>query len=389
MSYIIGYARTPIGAFGKSLANITAVQLGTVATIEAIKRAKINPGQVEEAFYGNVLQANLGQAPCRQVCIHSKIPNSVICTTVNKVCASALKSIMLGSGLIQLGQRNCVLAGGMESMSRAPYLLADQRFGSKFGGVKAIDSLEQDGLFDVYDKSIMGMCVEKLAKEFKLTRAEMDDFAEQSHLKCRAADKAGLWKREITPVMIKGKKGDEPMLKDEAWNGVNLEKLRTLKPAFSKDGVLTAGSSSPISDGAASLILASKKFIDENGIKPIAKIMSYADHAMDPYKFPIAPADAVKKAVALADLKMDDIDAFELNEAFALVGVMVPRLLKINPAKVNKYGGALALGHPLGCSGARIVCTLLNVLENEGLKFGAVGICNGGGGASAMVVKKL
>ncbi|MEI8074115.1 MAG: acetyl-CoA C-acyltransferase [Bacteroidota bacterium] len=386
--YIVSAVRTPIGSFGGSLKDFSATQLGAIAIKAAVERAGIQPSDVQEVFMGSVIQANLGQAPARQASKFAGLPDSVICTTVNKVCASGMKSIMLGAQNILLGDADIVVVGGMESMSNVPYYSANMRWGNKYGNVPLVDGLAKDGLTDVYHNYAMGNSAELCAKECNITREAQDAFAIESYKRSQAAINNGFFNAEIVPVSIPQKKGD-PILfsKDEEAFNVKFDKIPELKPAFIKEGTVTAANASTMNDGAAALVLMSKEKADELGIKPLAIIRSYADAAQAPEWFTTTPSLAVPKAVEKAGLKMSDLDFVELNEAFSVVGIVNTQKMHLDPLKVNVHGGAVSLGHPLGCSGARIVVTLIHVLKQNAGKIGAAGICNGGGGASAMVIE--
>lgn len=388
MVYIVSAVRTPIGSFGGSLKDFTAPQLGAIAIKAAVERAGIQPADVQEVLMGCVIQANTGQAPARQAAKFAGLPDQVICTTVNKVCASGMKAITQAAQSILLGDADIVVAGGMESMSNVPYYNANMRWGNKYGNVNMIDGLAKDGLTDVYHNYAMGNAADLCAKECNISREEQDAFAIQSYQRSQAAWTNGAFDAEIVPVPIPQRKGD-PILfaKDEEAFNVKFDKIPELKPAFSKEGTVTAANASTMNDGAAALVLMSKAKADAMGIKPLAIIRSYADAEQAPEWFTTTPSLAVPKAVAKAGLQMSDIDFVELNEAFSVVGIVNAQKMKLDPAKVNVNGGAVSLGHPLGCSGARIIVTLINVLKQNGGKIGAAGICNGGGGASAMVVE--
>jgi acetyl-CoA C-acetyltransferase len=388
--YIIAAVRTPIGSFGGSLKNFTAPQLGAIAIKGAIAKAGIDPALVDEVLMGCVLQANTGQAPARQAAVFAGLPNSVIATTINKVCASGMKAIAQGAQAILLGDADIVVAGGMESMSNVPFYSANLRWGNKYGDVNLLDGLAKDGLTDVYHNYAMGNAAELCAKEYNISRQEQDEFAVESYKRSQAATNNGLFDAEIIPISIPQRKG-EPLLftKDEEPFNVQFDKIPSLKSAFLKDGSVTAANASTMNDGAAALVLMSKEKADELALKPIAIIRSYADAEQAPEWFTTTPSLAVPKAVAKAGLTMNEIDFVELNEAFAVVGIANTQKMKLDPAKVNVNGGAVSLGHPLGCSGARIVVTLIHVLKQQGGKIGAAGICNGGGGASAMVIENI
>jgi acetyl-CoA C-acetyltransferase len=385
--YIISAVRTPMGSFGGSLKSLSATQLGAIAIKGALQKAGIQPQQVNDVLMGCVIQANLGQAPARQAAKFAGLPNEVNCTTVNKVCASGMKAIAQAAQSILLGDADIVVAGGMESMSNVPFYSDSVRWGNKYGNVSLIDGLAKDGLTDVYDGKAMGNAAELCAKECGISREEQDAFAIESYKRSQAAWESGKFNDEVVPVEIPQRKG-EPIVfaKDEEPYNVKFDKIPALSPAFQKDGTVTAANASTMNDGAAALVLMSKEKADALGLKPIAKILSYADAEQAPEWFTTTPSLAVPKAVSKAGLKMEDIEYWELNEAFSVVGIENTKRMKLDPAKVNVHGGAVSLGHPLGCSGARIIVTLINVLKANNAKYGAAGICNGGGGASAMVI---
>jgi len=388
--YIISAVRTPIGSFGGSLKSVTATQLGSIAIKGALTKAGIEPGLVEDVLMGTVMQANLGQAPARQAAKFAGLPDHVNCTTINKVCASGMKSIALATQSILLGDANIVIAGGMESMSNVPFYTENMRWGNKYGNVQLIDGLVKDGLTDVYDGRAMGNAAELCASTCGISREEQDAFAIESYKRSQAAVNEGKFANEIVPVEILQRKG-EPLLfsKDEEPFNVKFDKIPELKGAFQKDGTVTAANASTMNDGAAVLLMMSKEKADELGLKPIAKILAYADAAQAPEWFTTSPSLAVPKAVSKAGLKMEDISYWELNEAFAVVGIENSKRMQLDPATVNVNGGAVSIGHPLGCSGARIIVTLINVLKQNNARYGAAGICNGGGGASAMVIENV
>lgn len=388
--YIVSAVRTPIGSFGGALSSVGATKLGATAVKEAVKRAGINPEQVDELFMGCVLQANLGQAPARQTAIFAGLPNTVPCTTVNKVCASGLKATMLAAQSIMLGDNDIVVSGGMENMSQTPYYLDNGRYGYKYGHGQTIDGIVKDGLTDVYHNNLMGNSAELCATKYEISREEQDAHAIDSYKRAAAAWDAGRFDAEIVPVEVVGRKGDVTLVnKDEEYKNVFFEKIPGLRPVFQKDGTVTAANASSINDGAAALVLMSADKAKELGIKPLAVIRGYADAAQEPEWFTTAPAKALPKAFAKAGVSKDDIDFFEINEAFSVVSVANNKILGLDPAKVNVNGGAVALGHPLGCSGARILVTLVHVLQQNNGRLGAAGICNGGGGASAMVIERI
>jgi len=388
--YVISAVRTPLGSFGGSLKGFSATQLGATAIKAAITKAGIKGEQVQDVLMGCVLQANLGQAPARQAAKFAGLPNEVACTTINKVCASGMKAIAQATQSILLGDADIVVAGGMESMSNVPFYNDAQRWGSKYGNTAMIDGLAKDGLTDVYDGKAMGNAAELCAKECGISREEQDAFAIESYKRSQAAWEKGLFDNEVIPVEIPQRKGDPIIFaKDEDPYNVKFDKITSLNPAFQKDGTVTAANASTMNDGAAALVLMSKEKADELGLRPIAKIIGYADAEQAPEWFTTTPSLAVPKAVAKAGLKMEDISYWELNEAFAVVGIENTKRLKLDTAKVNVHGGAVSIGHPLGCSGARIIVTLINVLKANNAKYGAAGICNGGGGASAMVIENV
>ncbi len=387
--YIVSAVRTAMGSFGGTLAGVPATKLGAAAIKGAMDKINLDPKLVTEVFMGSVLQANLGQAPARQAAKFAGLPDSVNCTTVNKVCASGMKAIMLGAQSIMLGDNDVVVAGGMENMSQVPYYLENNRWGAKYGNGAVIDGLAKDGLTDVYGNFPMGNCAELCAKEKNITREQQDAFAIESYKRSAAAWSAGKFADEIVPLIVKTKKGDVEFKEDEEYKNVNFEKIPALKPVFIKDGTVTAANASTMNDGAAAVILMSKEKADALGIKPIAKIKGFADAEQSPEWFTTTPSLAVPKAVEKAGLKMDDINYYELNEAFAVVGIANMQIMKLDAAKVNVNGGAVSLGHPLGASGARIICTLINVLKQNKGKYGVAGICNGGGGASAVVIEVM
>lgn len=388
--YIISAVRTPMGSFGGALKPLSATQLGAIVIRGAVEKAGIKPSEVNEVLMGCVMQANTGQAPARQAAKFAGLPDEVNCTTINKVCASGMKAIAQGTQSILLGDADIVIAGGMESMSNVPYYAPAMRWGNKYGDVQLIDGLAKDGLTDVYDGKAMGNAAELCAQECGISRAQQDAFAITSYQRSQAAINSGKFTDEIVPVEIPQRKG-EPLIisRDEEPFSVKFDKIASLNPAFVKDGTVTAANASTMNDGAAALVLMSKEKADELGLKPIAKIVSYADAEQAPQWFTTTPSLAVPKAVAKAGLTMEDISYWELNEAFAVVGIENTKRMKLDPEKVNVNGGAVSLGHPLGCSGARIIVTLINVLKQNNGKYGAAGICNGGGGASAMVIENL
>lgn len=388
--YIVSAVRTPIGSFGGKLAGLSATRLGAAAIKGALDKIKLDPKEVTEVLMGNVMSANLGQAPARQAAMFAGLPNTVHCTTVNKVCASGMKAIMMGAQSIMCGDNDVVVAGGMESMSNVPFYSENVRWGNKYGDVKMIDGLAKDGLTDVYNNYAMGNAAELCAKECNISREDQDAFAVESYKRSQAAWDAGKFADEVIPVEIPQRKGDPVIFKeDEEYKNVNFDKMPQLKSPFVKDGSVTAANASTMNDGAAAVVLMSKEKADKLGIKPIAIIRGYADAEQAPEWFTTTPSKAVPRAVAKAGLKMEDINYFELNEAFSVVGIANTKEMKLNPATVNVNGGAVSLGHPLGCSGARIIVTLINVLKQNNAKYGAAGICNGGGGASAVVIERV
>ncbi len=388
--YIISAVRTPLGSFGGALASVSATKLGAIAIKGALAKAGIDGKEVQEVYMGSVLQANLGQAPARQAAMFAGLPNTVQCTTINKVCASGMKAIMIGAQSIMLGDADVVVAGGMENMSQVPFYSENLRWGNKFGNVTMIDGLAKDGLLDVYHNYPMGNASDLCAKECNITREEQDAFAVESYKRSQAAWAAGKFNDEIVSVEIPQRKGDPIIMKeDEEYKNVRFDKIPELKPAFSKDGTATAANSSTMNDGAAALVLMSKEKAEKLGLKPIAILRGSADAEHAPEWFTTAPSLAVPKAVSKAGLTLGDINYFELNEAFSTVGIVNMQKMKLDASKVNVNGGAVSLGHPLGCSGARIVVTLIHVLKQNKAKYGAAGICNGGGGASAVVVENV
>ncbi len=388
--YIVSAVRTPIGSFGGALKDVPATKLGAAAIKAAVERAGITPDMVNEVLMGCVIQANLGQAPARQAAKYAGLPDSVVCTTVNKVCASGMKAIAQGAQSILLGDADIVVAGGMENMSSVPFYIENLRWGNKYGNSNLIDGLAKDGLTDCYSNSAMGNAADFCASENVISREEQDAFATESYKRSQAAWDAGKFENEIIAVEIPSKKGEAVLFNrdEEPWN-VKFDKISTLRPAFGKEGTVTAANASTMNDGAAAVVLMSKEKADELGIKPLAVLRGYADAEQEPTWFTTSPSIALPAAVQRAGLSMADIDYVELNEAFSVVGIINTKKMALDPAKVNVNGGAVSMGHPLGCSGARIIVTLVNVLtQNEG-RYGAAGICNGGGGASAMVIERL
>ncbi|KAL1827918.1 hypothetical protein ACET3Z_006330 [Daucus carota] len=389
---IVGVARTPMGDFLGSLSSLSATQLGSVAIESALKRARVDPSLVEEVFFGNVLSANLGQAPARQAALGAGIPNKVICTTINKVCSSGMKATMLAAQSIQLGANDVVVAGGMESMSNAPKYLAGSRKGSRLGHENIIDGMLKDGLWDVYNDFGMGVCAELCAEQHRVTRDEQDSYAIQSFNRGVAAQRSGAFSWEIVPVKVSGLrgKGSTVVDKDEGLGKFDASKLKKLRPSFKTNGgSVTAGNASSISDGAAALVLTSGEMARKLGLQVIAKIRGFADAAQAPELFTTAPSLAIPKAITNAGLQASEVDYYEINEAFSVVALANQKLLGISDKKLNVHGGAVSLGHPLGCSGARLLITLLGVLRQNNAKIGVAGICNGGGGASALVLELM
>ncbi|KYG76138.1 acetyl-CoA acetyltransferase [Roseivirga spongicola] len=388
--YIVSAGRTPIGSFGGKLAGFSAVQLGTFAIKGALEKAGVSASEVQEVFMGNVVSAGLGQAPARQAALAAGISNETPCTTINKVCASGMKSVMLGAQSIMLGLQDVVVAGGMESMSNIPYYIPKARYGYKYGNGELVDGLLKDGLWEAYHEFPMGNCADNTAKEMNISREEQDEYAINSYKRAAAATEAGKFKSEIIPVAIPQRKGDPIIMdEDEEYKNVFFDKIPALRPVFSKEGTVTAANASTINDGASAMVLMSKEKAEELGVKPIAKILGFADAAQEPLWFTTAPSKAIPKAMSVAGISKEDVDFYEINEAFSVVALANNKELGLDPEKVNVNGGAVALGHPLGASGNRIVTTLCNVLEQNNGKIGVAGICNGGGGASALVIEKM
>ncbi|MBR9998895.1 MAG: acetyl-CoA C-acyltransferase [Cyclobacteriaceae bacterium] len=388
--YIVSTARTPIGRFGGALSAFSAIELGAIAIRGALSKAGIAPDAVGEVFFGNVIPANLGQAPARQTAIKAGIGHQVPCTLINKVCASGMKAIMIGAQSIMLGINDLVVTGGMESMSNIPYYLPKARFGYKYGHGELIDGLQKDGLWEVYNEFAMGNCADHTAREMKISREQQDDYAIQSYRRASEATQNGNFRDEIIPVEIPQRKGESLFVEeDEEYKAVDFDKIPKLKPVFSPDGTVTAANASTINDGASALILASEAKVRELNLNPMARIRGFADAAQDPLWFTTTPALAIPKAIKMAGIDKKDVDYYEINEAFSVVAIANNQLLDLDPDRVNVYGGAVALGHPIGCSGARITTTLTSVLSNKKGRFGVAGICNGGGGASAIVIEKL
>ncbi len=388
--YIISAKRTPIGSFGGSLTSISATALGAKAIIGALSAANVMPDQVQEVFMGNVVSANLGQAPARQAALGAGLPFSVPCTTVNKVCASGMKSVMFAAQAIALGQAEIIVAGGMESMSNIPYYVPGARWGQKFGNAELVDGLTKDGLTDVYSQSAMGVSADATAEKYSITREAQDAFAIESYKRSQSATKDNRFKNEIIPVEIPQRKGPALLIdQDEECFKVDFDKIPSLKPAFGANGTVTAANASNINDGASALVLASGEAVKKYNLTPIARIVSYADAEQDPFWFTTSPTLATPKALDRAGLTKNDIDYFEVNEAFAVVPMAFEKVLDIDHQRVNVNGGACALGHPLGASGARIITTLSGVLQQNSSRYGLATICNGGGGASAIIIERV
>jgi acetyl-CoA C-acetyltransferase len=388
--YVISAVRTPIGSFGGSLSSLSAVKLGSVAFKGALEKAGVDPKLVQEVFVGNVISSGLGQAPATQVAVGAGLGYNIPCTLVNKVCASGMKAVMLGAQSIMLGQTDVVLAGGMESMSNIPYYLMKARYGYKYGNGELIDGLTFDGLTDVYNRCAMGVCADNTAKEMNISRQDQDTFAINSYKRSAAAWTAGKFKNEIVGVEITDRKGNTTVFgEDEEYKNVSFDKIPGLKPVFTKEGTVTAANASTINDGASALVLMSKEKANELGLKPIAKILGFGDAAQDPMWFTTAPSLAIPKALKHAGVDQKNVGYWEINEAFSAVAIANNIKLGLDPEKVNVNGGAVALGHPLGSSGSRIIGTLINVLKQNNSSIGVAGICNGGGGASAIVIENL
>lgn len=389
--FILAAARTPIGSFGGALSSVHAARLGAVAIKGALQKSSIEPDSVDEVYMGNVIAANLGQAPARQAAIFAGLPSSVICTTVNKVCASGMKALTFASQAIQLGDAQVVVAGGMENMSQIPYYLPKARNGYGYGHGEVLDGLLKDGLTDAYDQSAMGLCGDKTASKYTITREQQDEFAIRSYRLSAESSEKGYFENEIIPVEIPSAKGAPStfVAEDEEFKRVKFEKIPSLKPVFSPEGTVTAANASTINDGAAALVLASASAVAKSGVKPVGRIVAYADAEQDPSWFTTTPVLATHKVLKKAGLSLSDIDYFEVNEAFAVVALYYIKELGLDLQKVNVFGGAVSLGHPLGASGARIVTTLLSVLEQKKGRYGLAAICNGGGGASAVIIERL
>ena len=385
---IVSAARTPIGSFLGSLSSVTATKLGSVAIKGALDKIKLDASKVQEVYMGNVVQAGVGQAPARQAALGAGIPESVPCTTVNKGCASGMKAVINGAQAIALGDADIVVAGGMENMSLIPHYV-HMRNGQKFGPAKMEDGMQKDGLVDAYDQNAMGTCADLCATEYEFSREDQDAYAIQSYERSAKAWSEGKFANEVVPVEVPQRRGEPVVVsEDEEYKNVRMEKIPSLRPAFTKDGTVTAANASTINDGAGAVVLMSAEKAEELGLTPLATIKSYADAAQEPKWFTTAPAKALPKALDKAGITIDDVDYFELNEAFSVVGLANMKILGIDDTKTNVNGGAVSLGHPLGCSGVRILITLLSVLEQNNAKIGAAGICNGGGGASAIVVER-
>ena len=386
---IVSAVRTPMGSFGGSLSTVSATKLGATAIKGALEKINLDPNEIEEVYMGNVLQANLGQAPAKQAAIFAGISENTPCTTVNKVCASGMKAISLATQAIKCGDADVVVAGGMENMSSVPHYYS-ARNAVKLGDVKITDGMVKDGLTDVYNQVHMGVCADQCADEHHISRKDQDDFAIESYQRAAKAWTAGNFNEEIVPVAVPQRRGEDIIVsEDEEYKNVKLEKIPQLRAVFNKEGTVTAANASTLNDGASALVLMSKEKAEELHIKPIAKVVSYADAAQEPKWFTTAPAKAVPKALAKANLSTEEIDFWELNQAFSVVGLVNTKLLGLDPTKVDVNGGAVALGHPLGSSGSRIIVTLINVLKQNNGRFGAAGICNGGGGASALVIENM
>lgn len=388
--FIVSAVRTPIGSFGGVLKGFSATQLGAHAIKGALEKAGVSADQVDEVFMGNVVSANLGQAPARQAAIYAGIPDTVPCTTINKVCSSGVKSVMIGAQSIMLGMADIVVTGGMESMTNIPFYLPKARYGYGYGNGEIIDGLAKDGLIDVYNEYAMGVCADNTAAKYGFSREDQDAFAISSYKRSASATESGKFSGEIIPIAVPQRKGDPIVVaEDEEFKRVKFEKIPNLRPAFTKDGTVTAANASTINDGASSLILASEAAVKKYGLSPVARIVSFADAAHEPEWFTTAPTKAAPKALERAGLSLNEIDYFEVNEAFSVVTLAFNKMLELDPEKVNVHGGAVSLGHPLGASGARIVTTLNGVLQQHDAKYGLAAICNGGGGASAMILEKV
>ena len=388
--FILSAVRTPLGSFGRALSNLSATELGSIAIKGALEKASVDPSEVQEVLMGNVVSANLGQAPARQAALSAGIGQNVPCTTVNKVCSSGMKTVMFAAQSIMLGHNDLMVAGGMESMSNIPYYMPKARWGAKYGHTELIDGLAKDGLTDVYDQVAMGVCADTTAQKYQISREDQDNYAINSYKRAAASTEAGLFADEIIPVPVPQRKGDPIfVIEDEEYKRVKFEKIPQLRPAFTKDGTVTAANASTINDGASALVLASAKKVQELRLKPLARIASFADAAHEPTFFTTAPTKAAPKALERAGLSWSDIDFMEVNEAFAVVPIVFAQELGLELDKINVYGGGCSLGHPLGASGARIITTLNTVLRQKDAKYGLATLCNGGGGASAIVIEKV
>jgi acetyl-CoA C-acetyltransferase len=388
--YIVSATRTPIGSFGGVLSNISATSLGSTAIKGALNKAKVDAEAIQEVFMGNVVSANLGQAPARQAALAAGIPNTVPCTTINKVCSSGAKAVMFAAQSIALGQQELIVAGGMENMSQIPYYIPKARFGYKFGGGDFVDGLQKDGLLDVYNNCMMGVCADATATKYEISREEQDAFAIQSYKRSQASTSNGQFADEITAVEVPQRKGDPKMVtEDEEPQKVMFEKIPKLRPAFSKDGTVTAANASTINDGAAALVLASEDAVNKYGLSPVAEIVGFTDAAHEPEWFTTAPTKATQRLLDMTNTKISDINLFEVNEAFSVVTLAYNKVMNTHNDQVNVLGGSVSLGHPLGASGARIITTLVNALHQKNENLGLAAICNGGGGASAIMIKKV
>lgn len=388
--FIVSAVRTPLGSFGGALSSLSATELGSIAIKGALEKAQVDPSEVQEVLMGNVVSANLGQAPARQAALGAGIGQNVPCTTVNKVCSSGMKTVMFAAQSIMLGHNDLMVAGGMESMSNIPYYMPKARWGAKYGHTELIDGLAKDGLTDVYDQVAMGVCADTTAEKYQISREDQDEYAINSYKRAAASTEAGLFADEIIPVPVPQRKGDPILVKeDEEYKRVKFEKIPQLRPAFTKNGTVTAANASTINDGASALVLASAKKVKELGLKPLARIVSFADAAHEPTFFTTAPTKAAPKALERAGLSWSDIDFMEVNEAFAVVPIVFAQELGLDLNKINIYGGGCSLGHPLGASGARIITTLNTILQQKDATYGLATLCNGGGGASAIVIEKV
>ncbi|MEL7219774.1 MAG: acetyl-CoA C-acyltransferase [Bacteroidota bacterium] len=388
--YIVSALRTPLGSFGGVLSSLSAPELGAAAMKGALEAAGITAEQVEEVYFGNVCSANLGQAPARQAALKAGIPMAVPCTTVNKVCSSGIKTVMIGAQAIMSGQQDIIMAGGMESMSNVPYYVPKMRWGNKYGDTKMVDGLARDGLTDAYDGNAMGICADATATKFNISREAQDDFAISSYKRAAAATAEGWFSKEIVPVSVPQRRGEPVVVnKDEEYKRVKFEKIPALRAAFTKDGTVTAANASTINDGASAIVLMSKRKVEELGLKPVAKIVAFADAAQEPQWFTTAPTLAAPRALKRAGMEIKDVDYFEVNEAFSVVSMAFGQEMGVTHDQMNVFGGSVAIGHPLGASGARILTTLNNVLAHKDASVGMAAICNGGGGASALIIEKV